>query len=92
MERLSSENKRVYEVAKALNLDSRRLIDLLRRLKVEVRNHMSTLEPAVIHRVTEIVQGSHRDPEAEVAPPREIPKAPVRAPIRPAATIARELI
>ena len=47
---------RVYELAKQLDLDSRRLIDLLRRLGVEVRNHMSTLEPDTIQKVTEIVK------------------------------------
>ncbi len=48
--------QRVYELAKVLDLDSKRLIDLLRRLGVEVRNHMSTLEPDVVERVTEIVK------------------------------------
>jgi len=46
----------VYELAKQLDLDSRRLIDLLRRLGVEVRNHMSTLEPDTIQKVTDIVK------------------------------------
>ncbi len=47
---------RVYELAKQLDLDSRRLIDLLHRLGVEVRNHMSTLEPDMIQKVTDIVK------------------------------------
>jgi len=62
---------RVYELAKQLDLDSRRLIDLLRRLGIEVRNHMSTLEPDAIQKVTEIVK----------APPKveEPPQDPLRA-------------
>ncbi len=62
---------RVYELAKQLDLDSRRLIDLLRRLGVEVRNHMSTLEPDTIQKVTEIVK----------APPKveEPPQNPLHA-------------
>ncbi len=62
---------RVYELAKQLDLDSRRLIDLLHRLGIEVRNHMSTLEPDTIQKVTDIVK----------APPKveEPPQNPLHA-------------
>jgi translation initiation factor IF-2 len=61
---------RVYELAKSLNLDSKRLIDLMRRLKMDVRNHMSTLDQETIDRVTEIVMGRKREAtEATPEPP-----------------------
>ena len=61
---------RVYELAKQLDLDSKRLIDLLRRLGVEVRNHMSTLEPETIDKVTEIVKAPAKVPEPPTDPLR----------------------
>lgn len=48
---------KVYELAKELQLDSRRLIDLLRRLHVDVTNHMSSVPPQAIQVVREIMQG-----------------------------------
>lgn len=49
---------RVYELAKELKLDSRRLIDLLHRLHVEgIKNHMSTVEPAAVQTVRDIMEG-----------------------------------
>ncbi len=56
---------RVHELAKELSIDSRRLIALLKRLGVDVRNHMSTLEDDQVQRVRDIVSGKAA---AEVAP------------------------
>ncbi len=61
---------RVYELAKQLDLDSKRLIDLLRRLGIEVRNHMSTLEPETVEKVTEIVKAPSKVPEPPTDPLR----------------------
>lgn len=72
---------RVYELAKELNLDSRRLIDLLRRLGVIVRNHMSTLEPETIEKVRDVVRGG---PNMAGPPPPPKPPAP-RPPVPPRA-------
>lgn len=49
---------RVYELAKELKLDSRRLIDLLHRLNVDgIKNHMSTVEPEAVQTVRDIMVG-----------------------------------
>ncbi|MGC8488436.1 MAG: translation initiation factor IF-2 N-terminal domain-containing protein, partial [Clostridia bacterium] len=49
---------RVYELAKELKIDSRRLIDLLHRLHVEnIKNHMSTVEPEAVTVVRNIMEG-----------------------------------
>ena len=36
---------RVYELAKELNLDNKVLVERIRELKIEVKNHMSSLSP-----------------------------------------------
>ena len=60
---------RVYELAKELKLDSRRLIDLLHRLQVEnIRNHMSTVEPGPERIVRDIMQGKLPPTGAATAP------------------------
>jgi translation initiation factor IF-2 len=77
---------RVYELAKELKIDSRRLIDLLHRLHVEnIKNHMSTVEPEAVTVVRNIMEGklptaeeAPAVPAAPQAPPR--PKAPTPAP------------
>ncbi|MHB9145917.1 MAG: translation initiation factor IF-2 [Symbiobacteriia bacterium] len=46
------EKKRVYELAKDLGLDSKKIIDVLAKMDVEVKNHMSTVEPDVADKVT----------------------------------------
>ena len=62
---------RVYELGKELNLDSRRLIDLLHRLGVEVKNHMSKLDDPVVQQVRDIVEGKlPEQPPAAKAPAR----------------------
>ncbi len=48
----------MYELAKEVKLDSRRLIDLLHRLHVEnIKNHMSTVEPEAVQTVKDIMEG-----------------------------------
>ncbi len=68
---------RVYELAKELKMDSRRLLDLLHRLHEDVKNHMSTLEEPVVQQVRDIVAG-----KLPVAPPPEKPKAEAPRPAR----------
>lgn len=54
----SDDTLRVYELAKELRLDSRRLIDLLQRLKIQgIHNHMSSVPPQAAQQVREIMQG-----------------------------------
>ncbi|MEY4578600.1 MAG: hypothetical protein RL701_3303, partial [Pseudomonadota bacterium] len=42
---------RVYEVAREMGLDNRELMTKLATLGIQVRNHMSSLEPIDIERV-----------------------------------------
>lgn len=72
---------RVYELAKELKLDSRRLIDLLHRLKVEnIKNHMSTVEPEAVKTVRDIMEGKlPPEPKAEQKPAQSPRPAPVQA-------------
>ena len=39
---------RVYEVARELGLDNRELVSKIASLGIQVRNHMSALEPAEV--------------------------------------------
>lgn len=39
---------RVYELAKEFGLPSKKLVDLLREMKIDIRNHMSTLNPNAV--------------------------------------------
>ena len=56
----STEKKaRVYEVAKDLGMSSEAVLQIARRLGVEVKNHMSTLATEVVTKVrSEIAQGT----------------------------------
>lgn len=86
---------RVYELAKELKLDSRRLIDLLHRLKVEnIKNHMSTVEPEAVKTVRDIMEGKlPPDPKPEPKPtprPQTPPAAPVTRPAVPPRPVAVE--
>ena len=42
---------RVYEVARELGLDNRELVSKIASLGIQVRNHMSALEPAEVERI-----------------------------------------
>ena len=42
---------RVYEVARELGLDNRELVNKIASLGIQVRNHMSALEPAEVERI-----------------------------------------
>ena len=42
---------RVYEVAKDLGMSSEAVLQIVKRLGVEVKNHMSTLAPEVVAKV-----------------------------------------
>ncbi|HEY2955017.1 MAG TPA: translation initiation factor IF-2 [Candidatus Eisenbacteria bacterium] len=46
-----SHKPRVYEVAKDLGMSSEAVLQIVRRLGVEVKNHMSTLLPEVVQRI-----------------------------------------
>jgi len=44
---------RVYEYAKSLNMSSKEIITILKRMNVPVNNHMSVMEPEMIEKVEE---------------------------------------
>jgi translation initiation factor IF-2 len=50
---------RVYEVAKDLGMSSEAVLQIVRKLGVEVKNHMSTLEPDAVEKIrAEITRGT----------------------------------
>ncbi len=70
---------RVYEVAKDLGMSSEAVLLMVKRLGIEVKNHMSTLLPEAVQRVqaevgkekTAVKEELHRQHEQEVARARE---------------------
>jgi len=70
---------RVYEVARELGMSSEAVLQIVRRLGVEVKNHMSTLLPEVVQTVraeigkekTAVKEELHRQHEQEVQRARE---------------------
>ena len=66
--------KRVYEVAKQLNISNKDLIDKLKGIGVEVSNHMASIDDATIEKVTELLAPKKEEKKAE-----EKPAAPAEA-------------
>ncbi|MFC0395002.1 translation initiation factor IF-2 [Paenibacillus mendelii] len=65
----SKDNKdklRVYEYAKSLNMSSKEIITILKRLNLPVNNHMSVMENEMVHKV----EGFFRDIKASAAAKR----------------------
>src|SRR5437870_2455783 len=70
---------RVYEVAKDLGMSSEAVLQIVRRLGVEVKNHMSTLLPETVEKVqaemanerTAVREEQHRKHEQELQRARE---------------------
>ncbi len=80
---------RVYELAKELGIPSKRIIELLAGIGVEVKNHMSTIEeksalrikahlrgedPEVDEVIEEVKKAEEKKPEAKKEPARVEPK------------------
>ncbi|MCL5677304.1 MAG: translation initiation factor IF-2 N-terminal domain-containing protein, partial [Firmicutes bacterium] len=76
------EKKRVYELAKELGHDSKKIIDALAKLGVEVKNHMSTVEPEVAERVAATLRAPASS--AAAAPAGRPATAGKASPARPA--------
>ena len=53
---------RVYELAKELGINSKKLIDVLQDLQVDVKNHMSTMDEDVANRVVEMLTKGGKKP------------------------------
>ena len=70
---------RVYEVARELDMSSEAVLQIVRRLGVELKNHMSTLVPETVQQVraeigkekTAVKEELHRQHEQEVQRARE---------------------
>ncbi|QOR36020.1 translation initiation factor IF-2 [Clostridium sp. 'deep sea'] len=52
------EKVRVYEIAKELNISSKKLVLALKQVGIEVSSHMSTLEPEVSNQIRAMLVGS----------------------------------
>lgn len=62
---------RVHELAKELGLENKALLDILAKKKVEVKNHMNSLDEAVITELRENMGRKHRK---ESLPWHRLPK------------------
>lgn len=62
----SKDKLRVYEYAKSLNMSSKEIITILKRLNLPVNNHMSVMENEMVHKV----EGFFRDIKANAAAKR----------------------
>ncbi|CAH1197780.1 Translation initiation factor IF-2 [Paenibacillus plantiphilus] len=74
----SKDNKdklRVYEYAKSLNMSSKEIITILKRLNLPVNNHMSVMENEMVNKV----EGFFRDIKANAAAKRAQENATVSA-------------
>ncbi len=59
---------RVYELSKELGIRSKKLIPILKEMKIEVKNHMSTLEEEVARKVLEMLTKGEVKPIGEEKP------------------------
>ncbi len=71
---------RVYELAKELGTTSKKLIEIMEGMKIEVKNHMSTLEDEEAQRVIAILTGKAESDEA--AKKKETPDSDKEKPVR----------
>uniref|UniRef100_UPI0005A64E1F translation initiation factor IF-2 N-terminal domain-containing protein n=1 Tax=Paenibacillus gorillae TaxID=1243662 RepID=UPI0005A64E1F len=62
----NKDKTRVYEYAKSLNMSSKEIITILKRLNLPVNNHMSVMENAMVQKV----EGFFRDIKANAAAKR----------------------
>ncbi len=65
---------RVHELAKTLEINSKELIEKLRELGVEVKNHMSTIEDSVADDIIELFTAD--EPKSEEKPQEPAPEPP----------------
>ena len=72
---------RVYEIAKELNVDSKLIIEKLKAMDVDVKNHMSSITDAEAAKVKQAFQKSAapKQPEKPRADKPEAKAEPVRA-------------
>ncbi|MEW9667676.1 translation initiation factor IF-2 [Ammoniphilus sp. 3BR4] len=73
---------RVYEYAKQINMSSKELISVLKKVNVEVANHMSTLEADAISKVENHIKGLKNQSNASSKPPEAANKMPESRPVQ----------
>lgn len=79
------ENKlRVYEYAKSLNMSSKEILTILKRMNVPVNNHMSVMEPEMIEKVEEFFRTVKANAAAKRAGAAAASSAPASSSSAPA--------
>ncbi|MBS3983453.1 MAG: translation initiation factor IF-2 N-terminal domain-containing protein, partial [Dethiobacter sp.] len=63
---------RVYELAKELDVPSKRIIDILADIGFEVKNHMSVVEDEAVRRITYQITGKGEAPPITMSVKQEI--------------------
>src|SRR5439155_9538124 len=75
--RLQREKVRVYALAKALNMESKDLLDICRQAGIDVKNQLSVLDREQRDLVEQMVKrGASRGAATAVAAPPPTPKTP----------------
>lgn len=74
--------RRIHELAKELNIESKEIINKLNRMGISVKSHMSTLEDSEVERLLQHFKKEHVDEEKPAAKPATA-EAPggVKAPV-----------
>ena len=73
---------RVYEVARELGLDNRELVSKIASLGIQVRNHMSALEPAEVERIKRALdKDKHSNQVEERIRPTVVRRRTVASPV-----------
>src|SRR5690625_2404102 len=65
---------RVYEYAKSLNMSSKEIITILKRLEIPVSNHMSVMDRDVINKVEQFFKDVKQDAASKVDGDNSKPK------------------
>lgn len=73
---------RIYELAKELVVDSRKIMDVLQSMGVDVKNHMSAIDQTTAEKVIGTVRGGEKKESAPAAA-SAAPKAPAAKPAAP---------
>lgn len=65
-----SPDKRVYDVAKELNITTKELIEKLDSINIKIKSHSSTLTSFQIAKVKELFSGANKDDEKKTSRPK----------------------
>jgi len=76
---------RVYEVAKELNINSKKILEKLSEFNIDVKNHMSTIDELDVKRIRSLFGNGLEKAEK----PKQVIKAPTKPAEKPAAGLPR---